>query len=156
MKNPSNSLLFMALVSAIILLITPVPAAGTPEYREWSEFIDRQMVELMGRYDLPNAAVALVAGGKIEFMKGYGFSDPETLKEVDPRSALFRVGSVSKIFTWTAVMQLVERGEMDLDKDINHYLDFSQQFCPASACRSCRQNGEGLPDGWRRIQERRI
>ena len=41
-----------------------------------------------------------------------------------PTCTLFRPGSVSKLFTWTAVMQLVEQGKLDLDKDVNTYLDF--------------------------------
>ena len=43
---------------------------------------------------------------------------------VDPERTLFRPGSVSKLFTWTAVMQQVEQGKIDLDKDVNTYLDF--------------------------------
>src|SRR5690606_35310692 len=43
---------------------------------------------------------------------------------VDPVATLFRPGSVSKLFTWTAVMQLVEQGKLDLDADINQYIDF--------------------------------
>ena len=43
---------------------------------------------------------------------------------VDPALTLFRPGSVSKLLTWTAVMQLVEQGKIDLDADINQYLDF--------------------------------
>src|SRR5437762_6993297 len=43
---------------------------------------------------------------------------------VDPERTLFRPGSVSKLFTWTAVMQLVEQGKLDLDRDVNTYLDF--------------------------------
>ena len=45
-------------------------------------------------------------------------------KPVDPERTLFRAGSVSKLFTWTAVMQQVEQGKLDLDADINTYLDF--------------------------------
>jgi len=37
---------------------------------------------------------------------------------------LFRPGSISKLFTWTSVMQLVEQGKLDLDRDVNDYLDF--------------------------------
>ncbi|HEY0505690.1 MAG TPA: serine hydrolase domain-containing protein, partial [Lysobacter sp.] len=44
---------------------------------------------------------------------------------VDPAQTLFRPGSVSKLFTWTALMQLVEQGKIDLDKDVNTYLDFT-------------------------------
>ena len=41
-----------------------------------------------------------------------------------PMPHLFRPGSISKLFTWTAVMQLVEQGKLELDRDVNEYLDF--------------------------------
>src|ERR1700755_1362581 len=56
--------------------------------------------------------------------KGYGFADFEKRVPVDPKATLFRWGSVSKLFTWTAVMQLVEQGKIDLDADVSRYLDF--------------------------------
>jgi CubicO group peptidase (beta-lactamase class C family) len=43
---------------------------------------------------------------------------------VDPEKTTFLLGSLSKVFTWTAVMQLVEQGQLDLDADVNRYLDF--------------------------------
>src|SRR6185312_8023693 len=54
----------------------------------------------------------------------YGHADVAAGKPVDPASTLFRAGSISKLFTWTAVMQLVEQGKLDLDADVNRYLDF--------------------------------
>ena len=72
----------------------------------------------------PAAVVVVVKDGKILFEKGYGYSDVAKRKPVDPESTLFRPGSVSKLFTWTAVMQLVEQGKIDLDADVNKYLDF--------------------------------
>ncbi|MFW5761659.1 MAG: serine hydrolase domain-containing protein, partial [Cyclobacteriaceae bacterium] len=94
------------------------------DHEDWANFIDRQMIELMERYDLPNASVSLVAGGKIVFMQGYGYADMKTRTPVNPGNNLFRTGSVSKIFTWTAVMQLVEKGIIDLDQDVTKYIDF--------------------------------
>jgi CubicO group peptidase (beta-lactamase class C family) len=58
------------------------------------------------------------------FEKGYGYSDMTARTAVGPDKTLFRIGSTSKLFTWTAVMQLVEQGKLDLDADINGYLDF--------------------------------
>ena len=64
--------------------------------------------------------------GALLLAKGYGFADlEEGPVAVDPGRTLFRPGSVSKLITWTAVMQLVEKGQLDLDTDINCYLDFS-------------------------------
>ncbi|HET9908456.1 MAG TPA: serine hydrolase, partial [Anaerolineales bacterium] len=62
--------------------------------------------------------------GKLLFAKGYGYADVENAIPVDPEQTIFRIGSVTKLFTWTAVMQLAEQGKLDLDADINTYLDF--------------------------------
>ncbi len=73
---------------------------------------------------VPGAVVVLVKDGKVLVEKGYGFADYETRAPVDPKATLFRPGSTSKLFTWTAVMQLVEAGKLNLDADVNTYLDF--------------------------------
>jgi CubicO group peptidase (beta-lactamase class C family) len=74
--------------------------------------------------DIAGAIVVVVKDGQILLSKGYGYSDAVERKPVDPDQTLFRAGSVSKLFTSTAVMQLVEQGKIDLDADINTYLDF--------------------------------
>ncbi|HEY6925937.1 MAG TPA: serine hydrolase domain-containing protein [Steroidobacteraceae bacterium] len=74
--------------------------------------------------DIAGAVVAVVKDGTVVTERGYGFSDVEHRTPVDPQKTLFRPGSVSKLFTWTAVMQLVEQGKIDLDADVNKYLDF--------------------------------
>jgi CubicO group peptidase (beta-lactamase class C family) len=75
--------------------------------------------------DIAGAVVAIVKDGKVLTERGYGFSDVEKRTPVDPKRTLFRPGSVSKLVTWTAVMQLVEQGKINLDADINQYLDFT-------------------------------
>jgi len=72
---------------------------------------------------VPGAVVVIVKDGQVLLEKGYGFADYEKRIPVDPRATLFRPGSTSKLFTWTAVMQLVEQGKLDLDADVNSYLD---------------------------------
>ncbi|MGN6849336.1 MAG: serine hydrolase [Sphingomicrobium sp.] len=74
--------------------------------------------------DIPGAVVVVVKDGQPLTERGYGYSDLKTQKPVDPELTLFRPGSVSKLFTWTAVMQLVQQGKLNLDADINTYLDF--------------------------------
>jgi CubicO group peptidase (beta-lactamase class C family) len=76
------------------------------------------------RADIAGATVSVVKDGTLLFAKGYGHADVETGKPVLAESTLFRPGSVSKLFVWTAVMQLVEEGRLDLDTDVNSYLDF--------------------------------
>ncbi len=74
--------------------------------------------------DIAGAVVVVVKDGQVLLQKGYGFADLAARKPVDPEQTLFRPGSVSKLFTWTAVMQLVEQGKLDLDADLNRYIDF--------------------------------
>ena len=73
---------------------------------------------------IPGAVVTVVKDGKLLTARGFGYADLAKKTPVDPDRTLFRPGSVSKLFTWTAVMQLVEQGKLDLDTDINKYLDF--------------------------------
>jgi CubicO group peptidase (beta-lactamase class C family) len=73
---------------------------------------------------IPGAVVVVVKDGQPLTMRGFGYSDLKTAKPVDPNLTLFRPGSVSKLFTWTAVMQQVQAGKLNLDADINTYLDF--------------------------------
>jgi len=74
--------------------------------------------------DIAGAVVAVVKDGQVLTEQGFGYSDVAKRTPVDPKLTLFRPGSVSKLFTWTAVMQLVEQGKIDLDGDVNQYLDF--------------------------------
>jgi CubicO group peptidase (beta-lactamase class C family) len=73
---------------------------------------------------IPGAVVVVVQDGRPLLQKGYGHADTASRRTVDPTRTLFRPGSVSKLFTWTAVMQQVEAGRLDLDRDVNSYLDF--------------------------------
>ena len=73
-------------------------------------------------YHIPGATVAVVKDGRIVLSKGYGYADIDKRRKVVANQTLFRVGSVSKLFIWTAVMQLVEQGKLDLDADVNIYL----------------------------------
>jgi CubicO group peptidase (beta-lactamase class C family) len=74
--------------------------------------------------DIAGAVVVVVKDDKVLCEKGYGYADVATRRLVTPDTTLFRLASISKLFTWTAVMQLVQAGALDLDADINRYLDF--------------------------------
>ncbi len=106
--------------------LTTVPAAANVHELtavDVEAFLDGIVPLQLDREDVAGATVAVVKDGKPLFAKGYGYAD---MKHKQPVTAetLFRVGSVSKLFTWTAVMQLVEQGKLDLGKDVNEYLDF--------------------------------
>ncbi|MGJ7460155.1 serine hydrolase domain-containing protein [Halomonas sp. MA07-2] len=80
------------------------------------------MGSLRQEHDLAGITVAVVRDDALQVLRGYGQADLATARPVEPATSLFRIGSVSKTFIWTAVMLLVERGELDLDTDVNAYL----------------------------------
>ncbi|HSH45860.1 MAG TPA: serine hydrolase domain-containing protein [Longimicrobiales bacterium] len=97
---------------------------GPTDAVELAAFLDGLMAAHMAEKDIAGAVVSVVRDGSILLARGYGYADVEERKPVDPGQTLFRIGSVSKLFTWMAVMQLVEQGELDLHEDVNTYLDF--------------------------------
>ncbi|PYX97414.1 MAG: serine hydrolase, partial [Acidobacteria bacterium] len=110
-----------------------IPAAQKPEAsssaRPMTEadveaFLDGLVPQQIERDDIAGVTIAVVKDGKVLFAKGYGYSDVKKKTPVSAENTLFRPGSISKLFTWTAVMQLVEQGKLDLDRDVNDYLDF--------------------------------
>jgi CubicO group peptidase (beta-lactamase class C family) len=87
-------------------------------------FLDGIVPLQLGLSDIAGATVSVVKDGKLLFAKGYGYADVQKKQPVSPQDTLFRPGSISKLLTWTAVMQLFEQGKLDLDRDVNEYLDF--------------------------------
>jgi CubicO group peptidase (beta-lactamase class C family) len=107
----------------------PVPASPAGRAHEMTAadvetFLDGLLPLQLKRDDIAGATVSVVKDGKLLLAKGYGYADVEKKKPVSAQDTLFRPGSVSKLFTWTAVMQLYEQGKLDLDRDINEYLDY--------------------------------
>ncbi|MEW9624412.1 serine hydrolase domain-containing protein [Rhodanobacter geophilus] len=103
----------------------PTPLGARPlSADDAGAWLDGLMPYGLAKNDLAGAVVVIVKDGQVLLAKGYGNADVAADKPVDPASTLFRVGSISKLFTWTAVMQLVEQGKLDLDADVNRYLDF--------------------------------
>ncbi|MGE5776114.1 MAG: serine hydrolase domain-containing protein, partial [Chloroflexota bacterium] len=122
------ALLAFLLLPAIVLSgVTPVIAAGNGpnDPMELEAFMDGVMAAKMSENHIPGAVVVVVKDGEVLLSKGYGYADLETRTPVDPEKTLFRPGSVSKLFVWTSVMQLVEQGKLDLNADVNDYLDFT-------------------------------
>ncbi|HEV2425819.1 MAG TPA: serine hydrolase domain-containing protein [Terriglobia bacterium] len=87
-------------------------------------FLDGLIPTELKADDIAGAVVAVVKDGQPLFAKGYGYADVAKKTPVTPDGTLFRPGSISKLFTWTSVMQQVEAGKLDLDRDVNDYLDF--------------------------------
>ena len=117
--------------------LTPVPATTTtapalpmPTGRheltagDADAWLDGYMPFALHSSDIAGAVVVVVKDGRVLTARGYGYADVAKRRPVDPYRTLFRPGSVSKLVTWTAVMQQVEAGKLDLDRDVNAYLDF--------------------------------
>ncbi|MEW5860328.1 MAG: serine hydrolase domain-containing protein, partial [Cyanobacteriota bacterium] len=97
---------------------------GLKEPQEFEAFVDNFFNEEMSKTHVPGAVISVVKDGKLFFAKGYGYANLEKKIPVEADKTLFRVASLSKLFTATAAMQLYERGQLDLDADVNKYLDF--------------------------------
>ena len=96
------------------------PASVSKE--ELEDFADRFFVEWMDKLHAPGAAFVLVKDGDIVLSKGYGYASMESRARVNPETTVFRVGSISKLFTATALMQLHERRQLSLEDDVNKHL----------------------------------
>lgn len=102
-----------------------VSAAAEMTAADLSAWLDGYMPNTIANADVVGVVVTVVRDGHVIANRGYGYSDLESSTPVDPEHTLFRPGSISKLFTWTAVMQQVEAGHLDLDVDVNGYLDFA-------------------------------
>ena len=112
--------------------VRPGPHVSQPEGRheltpeDVTAWLDGKIPDALNRGDFPGAVVTVVHGGRVLVTRGYGYAatgaDGEPRRAVDA-DTLFRIASVSKLATSISVMQLVERGELDLDVDISAYTD---------------------------------
>ncbi|PYI78776.1 MAG: hypothetical protein DMF05_11490 [Verrucomicrobia bacterium] len=111
---------------AEVPVVTPQPSPPPQLTKaDFETFLDALIPSQLRNRNIAGAVVSVVKDGQVLFQKGYGYADVEEKKPVLPDQTLFRPGSVSKLFTATAVMQLVEQGKLDLDRDVNDYLDFA-------------------------------
>ena len=111
------------------------------------KFIDGTIASHMKSHHITAATVSIVKGGEIQLAKGYGVTDFNSNSPVDPNASLFRIGSVTKLFTYTAIMQLYEQGKLDLDDDINRYLtsyQFPSEFNQVTTIRQLMTHTSGL------------
>jgi len=127
LNTPQNwlrllSVLLLAGLCVNLLGISPA-LASTPA-TDFETFFDAALQEQMDSEHIVGATVAVVQDSELAFAKGYGYADLEASIPVQADRTLFFIGSDGKLSTWTAVMQLVEQGKLDLHTDVNTYLDF--------------------------------
>jgi CubicO group peptidase (beta-lactamase class C family) len=115
----------IATLSAAAPFASAAPARAHPldadDLRAW---LDGLLPYGLRSGDIAGAVIVVVKDGKVLFQEGYGYSDVEKRTPMDAEKTMIRPGSTSKLFTWTAVMQLVEQGKIDLDRNVDDYLDF--------------------------------
>ena len=97
--------------------------ASVIDVADLEAFLDGVIEGRMETLHVAGVTVSVVHGGEMILAKGYGFADVQNRTKVDPAVTLFRPGSISKTFTWTAAMQLHERGKTDLSAEVRTYLD---------------------------------
>ncbi len=85
-------------------------------------FMDGVMETHFRDKHIVGATVSVIKDGKVLLAKGYGYTDEKKQVPVSAEASLFRIGSITKVFTWVSVMQLVQQGKLDLNTDINTYL----------------------------------
>ena len=113
-----------------VVLSTAIARAQPPamphrlDENDVNAWLDGFVPYAIGSGQIAGAVVVVVKDGQVLTKRGFGFADVALSRPVDPERTLFRPGSISKLFTWTAVMQLVEAGKLDLARDVNAYLDF--------------------------------
>lgn len=113
-------------IAFLMIVLTAGAAYASPADNpdELEAFFDGFIHNQMVQQNIVGVTLSVVQDGEILLLKGYGYADLEQRSPVNPAKTLFRPGSTAKLLTWTAVMQLAEQGKLDLDADLNSYLDF--------------------------------
>ncbi|NKB69326.1 MAG: serine hydrolase [Candidatus Latescibacteria bacterium] len=130
MMDPVKQAVYRVLAAVLLFQASIVSAVdgsdGPVDRAELAAFIDSLIMSEMEALHIPGAAVSVVHRGTVLVSKGYGYARLDGKRAVEPDKTTFYLGSVGKLFTATAVMQLVEDGRIGLDADINDYLDLFQ------------------------------
>ncbi|WP_025715887.1 serine hydrolase domain-containing protein [Paenibacillus sp. 1-18] len=113
---------FLASLFSWNLLTVPTWAAGGITPSQLEKAVDHIMNTKLEKRHTPGAAVVVTKGDQIFFTKGYGYADLERKKTFDPAKTIVPVGSLTKSFSASAAMQLVEQHKLDLNEDVNNYL----------------------------------
>lgn len=116
------------LLSVFSLVLAPLWQLSAQEgvartHAEFARFFESRVPAKLREHTVAGATVAVIQNGRVVYSGGFGFAQAEPHTAVDPDRTLFRAASISKLFTFTALMQLVEQGRVDLDADINQYVE---------------------------------
>ena len=128
-KPTTCTLMTFLLILTPFLLVITIPSTATATEtptltrKDVEPFLNGVIASQLKQHNIPGAAVSVVSGKEIIFSDGYGRPNVEIPKTTSPDDTIFRSGSVSKLFIWTAIAQLLDQGKLELDRDINAYLE---------------------------------
>lgn len=108
-------------IAIVLGLFLMLPVFSQTNYSELIEKYREKILKAMKKKNIPGASIALVDGDSIVWQEGFGFADEENEMKATP-ATLYKVGSVTKLFTGSAVMQLQEKGKLNIDKPVNDYI----------------------------------
>jgi CubicO group peptidase (beta-lactamase class C family)/D-alanyl-D-alanine dipeptidase len=127
-QTPISKYLLLTVALILILdqsIISAAKVQAPKDYAPVVEMLERFIAREMADKQLPAISIALVDDQQVVWAKGFGFANPKD-KTNAAAETVYRVGSVSKLFTDIAIMQLVEQGKIDLDAPVARYLpDFN-------------------------------
>src|SRR5258708_903945 len=106
--------------------VNEIPVNGLPPPLELRQ-LDQSAKELIKRWNIPGASIAVCKDGKLVYARGFGFADLDDKTPVVPDQSLFRIASLSKPITAAAVLKLVDDGKLKLDDTV---LDVMQPILP--------------------------
>ncbi|SHE36340.1 CubicO group peptidase, beta-lactamase class C family [Seinonella peptonophila] len=122
-RKALQAILVMIIVVQLLLTGCQASEEGDLSTEEVSKFVNQFFQqEKIKKMNVPGGAVVVVKGDKILYEKGFGYANLDKKIAVDPKKTVFQMASTTKLFTATAIMQLVEQGKIDLNKDIQAYL----------------------------------
>jgi CubicO group peptidase (beta-lactamase class C family) len=125
-----TTIIALFVIAILFCFWWPVPSNATDRTSsnltaaQVEAYVDAYMAKSMKKNNLVGVTVSVVHKGKKVFSKGYGYESLATKRPVSASNTLFMIGSVTKLFTATATMQLYEGGEVSLTQDVGQYLDF--------------------------------
>jgi D-alanyl-D-alanine carboxypeptidase len=142
-------------VLMLLCMVRPLAAEQStfvdrnPKVRDALELLDLWIEEQRAYYQIPGLAIGIVHGQELIWSKGYGVEDLESQDPVTP-ATLFRLGSVSKLFTATAILQLRDRGKLQLDDPVVEHLPWFEledafEDAPPITIRQLLTHTAGLP-----------
>lgn len=116
--------ILLSISTLCCLYLLPIKASSPEDIIDQKDalhLIDQEIIQNMQRFDIPGMAFVLANENGAVYAKGYGVLEHGTLREIDSTTR-FQIGSISKVFTSLAIMQLQDQGQILLDAPVTTYL----------------------------------